>query len=67
MSSRLIYDESDDEPQLLNNKNIVKLPIEFGGLFGNILLTLLLPILVVLSKIALKTVIILFYYNLLIS
>lgn len=39
-------------------------PVEFGGLFGNIILATLLPILVILAKIAIKTVIKIFqFYN----
>uniref|UniRef100_A0A2S2NHJ1 Lamin-B receptor n=1 Tax=Schizaphis graminum TaxID=13262 RepID=A0A2S2NHJ1_SCHGA len=54
-SSRLDYnDESDDEPQLANNTKCKTYPVEFGGLFGNIILTILLPFLVILAKIAIK-------------
>lgn len=62
MSSRLMYDESDDELQLINDKKIIKSPIEFGGSFGNIILTIVLPVTVILAKIALKTVIKYFFF-----
>jgi len=54
----LVYeDESDDEPKFQNyTKNKVS-QIEFGGLFGNLILAISFPILVILSKIAIKTVI----------
>lgn len=67
MTSRLANDESDDEPILLNNTRITTIPVEFGGLFGNLILFLSLPILVILSKIALKTVIIELHYFIFIS
>lgn len=55
--SKLDYeDESDSEPHLENNKRTTVLPVEFGGSFGNIVLALLLPILVIVAKIALKAV-----------
>lgn len=53
--SRLDYnEESDDEPKLLNT-TIKTYPVEFGGSFGNIMLTILLPMLIILVKIAIKT------------
>lgn len=56
-SSKLDYDdESDGEPRLINNTRTTVLPVEFGGSFGNIVLALLLPILVIVAKIALKAV-----------
>jgi len=64
-SARSIFDyneESDDEPQLSNNITSKTYPVEFGGLFGNIILTALLPILVILTKIAIKTVIKIFRF-----
>lgn len=57
MVSRMVNNESDNELELSNSKKIVTSPIEFGGSFGNFILALLLPILVILSKIAVKTVI----------
>lgn len=63
-SSRLEYnDESDDEPQLVNNTKCKTYPVEFGGLFGNIILMILLPLLVILAKIAIKAVIKIFKFN----
>ncbi|XP_060880374.1 delta(14)-sterol reductase LBR isoform X2 [Metopolophium dirhodum] len=54
--SRLDYnEESDDEIKLSNNITSKTYPVEFGGLFGHIVLTTLLPILVILAKIAIKT------------
>lgn len=54
--SRLDYnEESDDEIKLSNNVTSKTYPKEFGGLFGNIVLTALLPMLVILAKIAIKT------------
>jgi len=50
-------DESDDEPQSAYNTRIKTPPKEFGGLFGNIILAITFPIIIILSKIALKTVI----------
>jgi len=49
-------EESDDEIKLSNNVTSKTYPKEFGGLFGNIVLTALLPMLVILAKIAIKTV-----------
>jgi len=55
-------EESDDEPVLAVKTKTD--PAEFGGLFGNIILTLLFPMLVILVKIAIKTVIKIFqFYN----
>ncbi|CAI6367904.1 unnamed protein product [Macrosiphum euphorbiae] len=54
--SRLDYnDESDDEIKLSNNITSKTYPVEFGGTFGKIILSALLPIIVVLHKIAIKT------------
>ncbi|CAH1714152.1 unnamed protein product [Aphis gossypii] len=54
-SSRIDYnDESDDEPRLVDKTKYKTYPVEFGGLLGNIILTILLPLLVILSKIAIK-------------
>lgn len=55
MMSRLTNNESDNEVELLNNRKIVTSSVEFGGLFGNFILAISLPILVILSKIAVKT------------
>lgn len=55
--SRLTNNESDNELELSNNKKIVTSSVEFGGSFGNFILAISLPILVILSKIAVKTVI----------
>ena len=56
LSSLDYNEESDEEPQLVNNIRIGTYPVEFGGLFGNIILTILFPMLVILAKIAIKTV-----------
>jgi len=55
-------EESEDELELSNNKTSKTYPVEFGGSFGNIILTVLLPILVILAKIAIKTVIKIFQF-----
>lgn len=63
-SSKLDYDDvSDDEPRLTNNTRKTLLPVEFGGSFGNIVLVLLLPILVIVAKIALKAVMKTIYFS----
>jgi len=55
-------EESDDEPQIAYK--IKTYPAEFGGLVGNIILTALFPMTVILVKIAIKTVIKIFqFYN----
>lgn len=54
--SRLTNNESDNELEL-SNKKIVTSSVQFGGSFGNLILAISLPILVILSKIAVKTVI----------
>lgn len=56
MASRLTNDESDNKPQLLKNKKIKNPGIEFGGSFGNLILVLFFPLVVILSKIALENV-----------
>jgi len=57
-------DESDDEIKLSNNLTSKTYPVEFGGTFGKIILAALLPIIVVLGKIAIKNVIKIFqFYN----
>jgi len=57
-------DESDDEPRLVNKTGFKTYPVEFGGSFGNIILAISFPILVILEKIAIKTVIkIITFYN----
>lgn len=59
LSSTLIDDEyANYENELLNNRkvNTTETVAEFGGTFGNLLLTITLPILVILAKIALKAV-----------
>lgn len=63
-SSRIDYnDESDDEPRLVDKTKYKTYPVEFGGLLGNIILTILLPLLVILSKIAIKAVINIFKFH----
>lgn len=54
--SSLPNDTSNNDSRLLNNTAITNNDVEFGGSFGNLMLALFLPILVILSKIALKNV-----------
>lgn len=55
--NKIVYEDgSDEEPKFKNHTKINLSLIEFGGLFGNLILAISLPILVILSKIAIKTV-----------
>lgn len=62
--SKLYYDNgSDYESFLVKNTRATVLSAEFLESFGNILLTLLMPILVIVAKIALKAVMNTIYFS----
>lgn len=59
--SRLTYDDDDDddkgsEYELINDVNAQKLENEFKSSFGNLILSILFPILIILAIIGLKAV-----------